>query len=175
MILIQFTGLSGSGKSTIAAGVSEALEQLGYRVEMIDGDEYRKSLCKDLGFSEADRKENIRRLGFVGNRLAHHGVIVLMSAINPYESSRKELKQYGHHVKTVWVKCDMDTLIRRDTKDLYRKALLPDTHAEKVHNLTGVNDPYELPINADLVLETDRETVERSVEVLKQYILDQLP
>lgn len=171
MILIQLTGLSGAGKSTIAHGVKTKLESLGHAVEVIDGDEYRKSLCKDLGFSRADRNENIRRLGFVGCKLVQFKVIVILAAINPYEEVRKELKQRSPAVKTVWVDCDLDTLRQRDTKGLYYRAFLDDGHKDKLRNLTGVNDPYEIPEDADLILHTNRETEEESMQKLFDYIL----
>lgn len=171
MILIQLTGLSGAGKSTIARQAQAKLQALGYAVEVIDGDEYRKSLCKDLGFSKEDRNENIRRLGFVGLKLAQYNVIVILAAINPYEEVRKELKQRSDAVKTVWVHCDMDTLRQRDTKGLYYRAFLDDGHQDKLHNLTGVNDPYEPPQDADLILHTHAETEEESVQKLLGYIL----
>lgn len=156
MIFVQLTGLSGAGKSTIANAVKKLLQEDGYKVEIIDGDVYRKKLCPDLGFSKEDRNENIRRLGFVANLLATHGVISILAAINPYEDIRRELSAYGHHVKTVWINCDLQTLMKRDTKQLYKRAFLPDDHPEKIHNLTGVNDPFEEPVDADLVIDTHR-------------------
>ncbi|MBC6366474.1 adenylyl-sulfate kinase [Algoriphagus sp. AK58] len=170
MVFIQLTGLSGAGKSTIAYGVKSLLENNNHRVEVIDADIYRKILCPDLGFSKEDRKENIRRLGFVANLLATHGVIAILAAINPYEDTRRILRSYGSHVYTVWVKCEIQTLISRDTKDLYKRALLPENHPEKIHNLTGINDPFELPENPDLILSTHLESVEKSVEKLFSFI-----
>ncbi|HEV8507458.1 MAG TPA: adenylyl-sulfate kinase [Chitinophagaceae bacterium] len=175
MLLIQLTGLSGSGKTTIANGVKKLLVQKDYRVEIIDGDVYRKILCPDLGFSKEDRNENIRRLGFVANVLATHGVIAILAAINPYESIRQELQQYGTHVKTIWINCDIETLIKRDTKQLYRKAMLPDDDPGKVKNLTGINDPYEAPQNPDLIIDTHLESERGSIEILYSFILKNLP
>ncbi|MFD2201728.1 adenylyl-sulfate kinase [Shivajiella indica] len=174
MLLIQLTGLSGSGKSTIAKGVKEFLVGKGFQVEVIDGDQYRKILCRDLGFSKEDRNENIRRLGFVANLLATHGVIAILAAINPYEEVRKELRDYGPHVKTVWIQCDLDTLLKRDTKQLYQKAFLAEGHPEKISNLTGVNDPFEIPVNPDLIIRTDLEEEEESIETLYAFILDNI-
>jgi adenylylsulfate kinase len=171
MLFIQLTGLSGSGKSTIANGVKKMLQSSGYRVEVVDGDVYRKKICSDLGFSMTDRHENIRRLGFVSNRFAENGIIAILAAINPYEEIRKELLSYGPHVKTIWINCDMDTLMKRDTKQLYQRAMLPDDHPDKIKNLTGVNDPYELPQNPDLVLNTAVEEEDRSIEILFNYIV----
>jgi adenylylsulfate kinase len=174
MILIQLTGLSGSGKSTISTGVNEMLVNNGYRVEVIDGDVYRKKLCRDLGFSKKDRNENIRRLGFVANLLATNEVIVIVAAINPYEAIRQEIRDYGSHVKTVWINCDLDTLIKRDSKELYKKALLPDGHPDKINNLTGINDPFEIPGNTDLVINTDVETEKESIQKLYDFIIREI-
>lgn len=170
MLLIQLTGLSGSGKSTIARGVKRRLEEKGFRIEVIDGDQYRKILCPDLGYSKEDRNENIRRLGFVANLLATQGIIAILAAINPYEKIREELKAYGQHVKTVWIQCDLETLFLRDTKQLYKKALLPEDHPEKISNLSGVNDPFEIPANPDLIIRTDMETERKSIETLCAFI-----
>jgi adenylylsulfate kinase len=174
MILIQLTGLSGAGKSTIAVQTKHQLVNLGYNVEIIDGDEYRKSLCKDLGFSKEDRCENIRRLGFVGLKLVQFNVIVLIAAINPYEAVRTELKKTSNVVKTVWVNCDMDTLRRRDTKGLYYRAFLPDHHEQKIHNLSGVNDPFEPPQDVDLIIHTNESTEEESTDKLLNFILSNI-
>ena len=174
MLFVQLTGLSGSGKSTIAEAVKKLLHQKEYLVEIIDGDIYRKKLCPDLGFSKEDRHENIRRLGFVANLLATNKIITILAAINPYEAIRKELKGYGIHVKTVWINCDLDTLLKRDTKQLYRKAMLPDTHPDKIKNLTGINDPYEIPENPDLVINTNAESEEQSAAKLYHFIIDYL-
>ena len=172
MLFIQLTGLSGSGKSTIAKGVKELLKSNDMHVEVIDGDIYRQKLCPDLGFSKEDRHENIRRLGFVSNKFAVNGIVSILAAINPYEEIRKELSMYGPHVKTVWINCDLDILIQRDTKQLYKKAMLPDDHPDKVKNLTGVNDPYESPENADLIINTGFESEKSSIKLLYDFIID---
>jgi adenylylsulfate kinase len=171
MIFIQLTGLSGAGKSTIATAVKELLQQDGYKVEIIDGDVYRKKLCPDLGFSKEDRNENIRRLGFVANLLATHGVISILAAINPYEDIRRELSAYGPHVKTVWINCDLQTLMKRDTKQLYKRAMLPIDHPDKIHNLTGVNDPFEDPVDPDLVINTHTCSEAESIMLLYDFII----
>lgn len=175
MIIIQFTGLSGAGKSTIAKGVEKYLKKRKLTVEIIDGDEYRKHLCKDLGFSEADRKENIRRLGAVAVQMANKNKIVLISAINPYEQSRMQLYKEYKNVKTVWVNCNLSELIKRDTKGLYKRALLEDSNPEKIHNLTGINDLYEQPNAPDLTIHTDKETIEESVKKVLNLIVRNLP
>lgn len=171
MMLIQFTGLSGAGKTTIANLVQEKLSKRNINIEIIDGDEYRKTLCKGLGFSYEDRVENLRRLGVVGKLLLKHGVISIMSVINPFESVRRELSDSSPLVKTVWINCGLDSLIQRDTKGLYKRALLPNGHPDKVFQFTGVSDLYEPPINPDLVLCTDQETPEQSANRLVEFIL----
>ena len=119
-LFIQMTGMSGAGKSTLANLVAKRLRKKGIQTEVIDGDEYRKYLCSDLGFSKEDRNENIRRLGFVSKVLARNNVVSIIAAINPYDSIRKELDSLSKNVKTVYIKCNINELKLRDTKDLYR-------------------------------------------------------
>lgn len=171
MIFIQLTGLSGAGKTTLSYNVKHELEKRGYKTEVLDGDNYRRTLCRDLGFSRSDRIENIRRLGFVGKILSRNGVVVILSAINPYEEIRRELKEDSPQVKTVWIDCDLETLQKRDTKGLYERAFLPDEHPDKIHNLTGVNDPFEIPPNADLIIKTADESMDESAAKLLNFIL----
>lgn len=170
-LMIQMTGLSGAGKSTIAQEAAIILRKKGYKVELIDGDYYRQHLCKDLGFSKADRNENIRRLGFVGNVLSNNGVICILAAINPYEEVRKEIRSMGNYVKTVFVKADITTAIDRDPKGLYKKALLPDDHPDKIPNFTGISDPFESPLVCDLTLNTDKESERQSANKLVKFVL----
>jgi len=174
MLIIQFTGLSGGGKTTISIQFKQIMEQQGHAVEIIDGDTYRNTLCKDLGFSKADRQENIRRLGKVAAELAPQKSVVIIAAINPYQQVRDELKvHYG--VKTVWINCAIDELLKRDTKGLYKRALLPNEHPDKIHNLTGINDTYEVPSDADLQINTHLETLEQSVAKLIDFVKQHLP
>lgn len=174
MLLIQLTGLSGSGKSTIANGTKMMLLNKGLPVEVIDGDMYRKKLYPELGFSREERCENIRRLGWLASRFVSQGVISLLAAINPFEEVRRELTAYGPHVKTVWIRCELDTLLKRDTKQLYRRAFLPEGHPDKISNLTGINDPYEFPEKADLIVDTTFEAEKISIEKLVHFILNSL-
>ena len=164
------TGLSGAGKTTIARQVKELLEKEGIPIVLVDGDEYRKTLCKDLGFSKEDRQENIRRLGKAAFAFVQEGKVAIIAAINPYEAIRQELNDQ-YDAKTVWVQCPLEELIKRDTKGLYKKAFLPDDNPEKVTNLTGVNDVFETPGSADIILYTNEETAEESAERLHQFIL----
>jgi adenylylsulfate kinase len=174
MILIQFTGLSGSGKTTLAENVGHLLTAKGYRVEIVDGDIYRKTLCKDLGFSKEDRYENIRRLFNVGRDFVKLKTIVLMSVINPYEDLRNEIGKH-EFVKTVFLNCSIDNLIKRDPKGLYKKALLPDNDSNKIKNFTGISDVFEVPLNADLTLKTDLESVSVSTNKLYYFIMENIP
>lgn len=171
MILIQMTGLSGSGKSTIANIAINTLTSLGYKAELLDGDECRRNLCHGLGFSKADRFENIKRLGFVGLMLAKHGIISIMAAINPYEEARESLKSKSTFTKTVFINCPLSVTIQRDTKGLYHKALLPIEHPDHIAHFTGVSDPYEIPSNPDLIINTHTETIEESAKRLSDFIL----
>lgn len=173
-MIIQLCGLSGSGKTTIASKTKELLENAGITIEIIDGDEYRKELCADLGFSREDRNKNIRRLAFVAGKLSEHSILSIICAINPYENVRQEVVAKYKHVKTVFIDCDMLTLIQRDTKGFYKKSQLPDGDPDKMNNLTGVNDPFEPPENADLVIHTDLEQADESADKLYQFILQHL-
>lgn len=174
MIFVQLTGLSGAGKTTIANAVGKALRDLGHKAEVIDGDEYRKGLCRDLGFSRADRAENIRRLGFVGLTLAKNDVIAIMAAINPYDDLRQQMRNSSSLVRTVWIRCGLDTLVERDVKGLYRRAFLSDDDPEKIHNLTGVNDTFDTPKDPDLIIDTGTEVAEVSSVKLLEFILSEI-
>jgi adenylyl-sulfate kinase len=163
-VTVWFTGLPCSGKTTIADGVAEKLRGKGYRVERLDGDTVRRSLTSDLGFSKEDRDENIKRVTFVAKLLTRNGVVVLATFVSPYrERRRKSRKEIGEFME-VYVRCSIEECMRRDVKGMYRKAL-----AGEITGFTGVDDPYEEPQSPELVLDTDSETVEESVEkVLKE-------
>jgi adenylylsulfate kinase len=173
MLIIQLTGLSGAGKTTLSQYVKQKLGKANLSVEIIDGDTYRKALCADLGFSKADRCENIRRLGLAAYAFAGSRDAVIIAAINPFEEVRLELKEkYG--VKTVWINCNLDVLIERDTKGLYKRALLPENHPDKLNNLTGINDDYDLPLTSDLIINTHTQISEQSGDILCDFILQQI-
>jgi adenylylsulfate kinase len=169
-MIIQFCGLSGAGKTTLAKLVKEKLERKYQPVEVIDGDEYRETLCKGLGFSKEDRQENVRRMAFVAAQLSKHGVISIISSINPYNDTRKEISDKYSNVKLVHVDCSISVLKKRDTKNLYRKALLPDGHPEKIYNLTGVNDSFDIPANPDLYINTAINSIEDCALKLVNFI-----
>ena len=155
---VWFTGLSGAGKTTIAHALEPVLRSRGLQVETLDGDVVRTNLSKGLGFSKEDRDTNILRIGFVAHLLSRNGVAVIASAISPYRDIRDQVRaQIGDFVE-VYVKCPIDELVRRDVKGLYEKALRGE-----IPNFTGVSDPYEEPLDPEVVVETDRESVEESL------------
>lgn len=138
---------------------------------MLDGDDYRKTLCSDLNFGKEDRILNIRRLSIIANLLVKHKIIVIMAVINPYDFLRKEVKKKCNSL-LVWVNCSLEVLIKRDPKELYKRALLDDSHPEKLFNLSGVNDLYEQPNDPDLIIDTTFETLEQSSRKLIDFILN---
>jgi adenylyl-sulfate kinase len=158
---VWLTGLSGAGKTTIAAHLDRELRARGRGVEVLDGDVVRTHLSKGLGFSKEDRDTNIVRIAFVASLLTRHGVAVITAAISPYEGARRQARELIGHFLEVYVRCDLEELVRRDVKGLYRKAL-----AGELPNFTGVSDPYEEPRHPDLVVDTDRETVDESVAAI---------
>jgi adenylylsulfate kinase len=170
-IFVQMTGMSGAGKSTITFKAATMLREMGYNVEVIDGDEYREGLCKDLGFSKEDRNTNIRRLSFVGKVLSRNNVICIMSAINPYDDVRQEVAKSNSLAKTVYVECEIDKLIERDPKGLYKRALLPKGDPNRINNFTGISDPFEVPKNPDLTINTMSESIDCSVDNLVHFVL----
>ena len=170
-MILLFCGLSGAGKSTLAEKVRHKLASEDIFIEIIDADEYRQRLFKDLGFKMEDRFENIRRLGFIANKFSSHNIITIISAINPYDSIRKELVRTYKNVKVVHIDCDIDVLISRDTKGLYKRALLPDGHPDKLSNLSGINDPFEAPASPDLYVNTDAMGIKDCVSEIKSFIV----
>ncbi|HEV7677989.1 MAG TPA: adenylyl-sulfate kinase [Candidatus Dormibacteraeota bacterium] len=157
-LTVWFTGLSGAGKSTLANALEAELRAQGRRVEVLDGDVVRENLSKGLGFSKEDRDTNIRRIGFVAHLLTRNGVTVLVSAISPYREVRDEVRAMIGRFIEVHVDCEMDELVRRDVKGLYKKAL-----AGEIANFTGVSDPYEAPLHPEVVADSSKETVAESL------------
>jgi adenylyl-sulfate kinase len=157
---LWLTGLPRSGKSTVAGLVAGRLRSVGVQsVELLDGDIIREGLCRDLGFSRADRTENIRRISFVSKLLTRNGVAVIVAAISPYREDRELAREEIQSFVEVWCKASIDACAERDYKGLYEKA-----RRGEITNLTGVNDPYEEPEDADLVLDTENEAPEQSAE-----------
>ncbi|MUL35433.1 adenylyl-sulfate kinase [Gloeocapsopsis dulcis] len=166
---LWFTGLSGAGKTTISKAVEEQLREQGYKVEVLDGDIVRENLTKGLGFSKADRDENIRRIGFVAQLLTRNGVIVIVSAISPYRAIRDEVRSKIGNFIEVYVNAPLAVCEDRDVKGLYKKA-----RAGEIKSFTGIDDPYEPPLNPEVECKTNQETLSESVEKvmakLNQYV-----
>ena len=155
---LWFTGLPSSGKSTIADAVARKLKEMGLKVERLDGDIVRKSLTSDLGFSAEDRRKNIERVTFVAKLLTKHGVAVIASFISPYRDMRRKSREEIGNFVEVFVKCPLEVCIERDTKGLYKKALRGE-----IKNFTGISHPYEEPENPEIVIETDKYSIEDCV------------
>ena len=173
-MILLFCGLSGVGKTTLAVHVKNKLAGAEIAVEIIDADEYRQRLFKDLVYSRESRFENIRRLGFIANKFSAHNIVTIVSAINPYDEIRKELVDTYHNVKIIHLDCTIDVLIKRDTKGLYKKALLPDVHPDKISNLTGINDPFEVPISPELYINTSELNIGQSTNEIYLFIMQNI-
>jgi adenylyl-sulfate kinase len=155
---LWFTGLSGAGKTTLARGVEAILRERGMKVEVLDGDIVRQNLSKGLGFSKEDRDTNVRRIGFVCKLLTRNGIVAIGSAISPYREVRDAVRREIRDFAEVYVRCPLDTLIQRDVKGWYKRAL-----SGEVENFTGVSDPYEEPLNPEVVVDTSAETPQESI------------
>jgi adenylyl-sulfate kinase len=158
---VWFTGLSGAGKTTLAQQIVKELKASDMKVELLDGDEVRTNLSQGLGFSKEDRDTNIRRIGYVSRLLSRNGLGVIVAAISPYRKVRDEVRQAtindGGAFIEVYVQCPLAVLTERDVKGLYRRAL-----AGEIKEFTGVSDPYEEPLAPEVIVETDRESIEES-------------
>jgi adenylyl-sulfate kinase len=156
---IWFTGLSGAGKSTLSVMLQQRLGERGRKVEILDGDVVRTHLSKGLGFSKEDRDINIKRIAFVCSLLTRNGVATVSAAIAPYREARTWARNEIGNFVEVYVKCPLEVCRQRDVKGLYKLA-----DEGKLKGFTGVDDPYEEPENPELVVETDKETPEQSVQ-----------
>jgi len=167
--VVWFTGLSGSGKTTIAVELEKELLNRGLRVQRLDGDIVRKSLTRDLGFSVEDRNKNIERITFVTRLLAKHGVATLVSFISPFISARDNARNEVNEEKAkfveVFVKASVEECAKRDVKGLYEKAI-----AGEIKNFTGVSHPYEEPPKAEIICNTECETIEESTKIVIKYL-----
>ncbi len=163
---IWFTGLSGAGKSTISTRVAQELRARGAKVELLDGDVGRTHLSKGLGCTKEARDPNIRRIGWVCEVLGRNGVVAIAAAISPYRDTRDEIRAKIPIFVEVYVECPIETLIERDVKGLYRRAL-----AGQVEHFTGISDPYEPPLHPEVVCHSDgRETPEESAAKLIAHL-----
>ena len=166
-VTIWFTGLSGSGKSTIAVELEHALIENRHQAYILDGDNIRHGLNKNLGFSPEDRTENIRRIGEVAKLFTDAGIITITAFISPYREDRdavRKLLNNGEFIE-VYVKCPLDVCEERDTKGLYKKA-----RAGEVKDFTGISSPYEEPLNPELTIDSSKLTVEESTRIVLNYL-----
>jgi adenylyl-sulfate kinase len=163
---LWLTGLSGAGKSTLSQAVADELRTRGRMVERLDGDEVRTRLSHGLGFSKADRDENIRRIGFVARLLSRNGAVAIAAAISPYREVRDEVRRdHDAPFVEIFVDCPIDTLVKRDPKGLYAKALRGE-----IAQFSGVSDPYEPPLTPEITVHTDRESVDASRDAVLRYL-----
>lgn len=163
--LFWFTGFSGSGKSTLAHAVEERLFQQGYNTYVLDGDNVRHGLCADLGFSDNDRKENIRRISQMSNLFVQAGVIVLTAFISPFRVDRQNARKItGEDFHEIFCDCSLDVCETRDVKGLYKKA-----RAGEIPFFTGIDSPYEIPENPELITKTDSD-LDLSIDQVFKYI-----
>ena len=167
--LVWFTGLSASGKSTIAHAVEKELHDRGIRTYVLDGDNVRHGLNSNLGFSPEDRKENIRRIGEVAKLMADAGIVVFTAFISPYREDRDTVRTLfeGDHFYEVFVKCSLEECEKRDPKGLYKKA-----RAGIIKNYTGISSPYEEPLAPELVVDTEHLTIEESVNQVIDFLCE---
>lgn len=160
-VILWFTGLSGAGKSTLAHATEERLHQLGCRTFVFDGDNVRHGLCSDLGFSAADRVENIRRIGEMAKLFLEGGVISLTAFISPFRKDRERVRSLVPHgdFLEIYCKCGLEVCETRDVKGLYKRA-----RAGEIKDFTGISSPYEEPEDAEIVVETDKLSLDESVD-----------
>jgi len=166
--VLWFTGLPGSGKTTIASRVASILRNRGYRVELLDGDWARQTVSAGSGFTREERTAHLKRIAWIARLLARNGVIVLCSFVSPYREARKAVRDIVEEevpFKEIYVYCPLEECIRRDPKGLYKKALRGE-----IKHFTGISDPYEPPENPDLVLNTYKDSVETNVEKVLEAV-----
>ena len=162
---LWLTGLSGAGKTTVAVALENELHERGLLIERLDGDTVREGLTRDLGFSKEDRDKNIERVSFVARLLSRNRVGVVASFISPYREARDKVRGLTTNFIEVYVNAPLEVCASRDVKGLYAKAF-----AGQIQGFTGVNDPYEAPENPEIVLHTDKETLEESVGIIINYL-----
>ena len=170
-LLLWFTGLSGSGKSTIANVVERKLFDLGIKTYTLDGDNIRKGLNKDLSFSPEHRTENIRRIAETANLMIDAGIVVLGAFVSPYKKDRQNIKKIvaEDNFVEIFVNTSIEECERRDVKGLYKKA-----RAGEIKNMTGISAPYEAPENPDIEIKTEKETVEAAAQRTVEYIIPKI-
>jgi adenylylsulfate kinase len=163
--VLWFTGPPGAGKTTLAERLKTILNNNGTVVEILDGDEIRKGLSKDLGFSKEDREKHNERVMFVAKLLSRNGIVTLVPLISPYRAVRERARKEIPNFIEIYIKCPLDVLIKRDPKGLYKKAL-----AGEITNLTGLQDTYEEPLSPEIVIDTNAKTIEESVNTILEFL-----
>lgn len=169
--LLWFTGLSGSGKSTLANLVEVALHKEGISTFSLDGDNIRQGINKDLSFAPEDRTENIRRIAEIGHLMVDAGVVTLAAFVSPYIKDRENIKHIvgGDNFIEIYINTSLEECERRDVKGLYKKA-----RAGEIKNMTGISAPYEAPLNPDLEIKTDHQSIAQSVQTILDFIIQKL-
>ena len=151
--VVWLTGLSGSGKTTIARTIEDALKSMNRSVVVLDGDEIRRHLSPDLGFSKRDRELNVERVAYLSHILSRSGIITIVALISPFRTSRDYARKLIGDFVEVWVNCSLETCKKRDSKGLYAKVMTGE-----ITNFTGIDQNYEIPFNPEIILDTDKET-----------------
>ncbi|MEQ1921977.1 MAG: adenylyl-sulfate kinase, partial [Pyrinomonadaceae bacterium] len=166
-VCLWFTGLSGAGKSATAEVLTILLNERGRRVTVLDGDVVRTHLSKGLGFSKEDRDLNILRIGFVASEIVRHGGVVICAAVSPYRSTRSEVRQMmgSDNFVEIFVDTPLNVCESRDTKGMYAKA-----RRGEIKGFTGIDDPYEMPENAEITLDTTKMSVDENADLILQYL-----
>jgi len=170
-LVLWFTGLSGSGKTTLSDALEEELFKREYKTYILDGDKIRDGLCKDLGFSEEDRTENIRRVGEVANLMRDSGLIVLSAFISPFAKDREVVRETigAENLVRIFVDCPLEVCEQRDVKGLYKKA-----RSGEIKKFTGISSPFEIPEESELVLKTAEHSIEELVGTILEFILPKI-
>jgi len=158
---VWFTGLSGSGKTTLARNLAARLEAASIDHEVLDGDDMRADICRDLGFTKEDRNENVRRIGYIANVLNRHNIVAIVAAISPYREARDQVRTRIPNFVEVHVDCPLAVVMARDAKGLYKRAL-----SGEIKNVTGISDPYEPPVTPELYLNSAEQSPEEELTVL---------
>ena len=165
---LWFTGLPCAGKTSVADLVAKKLRAMNMKVERLDGDIVRQGLTRDLGFTKEDRDKNIERVTFVAKLLSRNGVATLVSFVSPYREKRRYARQETTNFIEVYVKCPVEVCKKRDIKGMYAKALRGE-----IKDFTGVDDPYEEPLEPEIIIETDKESVDESADNVIKYLVSQ--
>lgn len=166
--VLWFTGLPSSGKTALARVLSDKIRDMGVKVELLDGDEVRKRLSSDLGFSKRDREIHAQRVAYLSKLLSRNGIVSIVSLISPYKMSRQQAREHvGDRFIEVWTKCSLETCMKRDVKGLYKKAL-----EGEISDMTGVQDPYEDPVNNEITVDTEHNSIDKCAARILHYLVE---